>query len=161
MDLTPLRPTASFLSSKVCIHRWISRSGTRLSAWIVACTFVLADGDPGWTAPPRFPLIQIVAFLRYSPHNLFLVLLHVKLPVNLDKLLVCYFAANWSGRPSATHPRTCQGLSSMMMFVDFALWPAFCSENWQSQSKLGLGARLELGVRKGDRWVIPPIQSAY
>jgi hypothetical protein len=136
MDLTRLRPTSSFLSSKARKQECISRSVTRLSAWIVGCTLVLANRDAGWTDPPLRLLFYLFALLSYSLHRLFAVLLPAKLAENPDKPTTCHFAAqNWSGRPSAAAPRSFQGLSSMMMFLDFALWPAFCSRSWQSKSK--------------------------
>jgi len=136
MDLTRLRPTASFLSSKARKQECISRSVTRLSAGSVGCTLVLANRNPGWTDPPRRLLFYLFALLSYSLHRLFAVLLPAKFAENPDKPTTWHFAAqNWSGRPSAAAPRSFQGLPSMMMFLDFALWPAFCSRSWQSKTK--------------------------
>jgi len=161
MDLTRLRPNASFLSSKVRKQGRISRSVTRLSTWIVAYTLAATERDLGWTDLLRFPLIHLFALLSYSLHRLFVVLLHATLPENPDKATGCHSARNRSGRPSATCPRSSQGRSSMMVYVDFALWPAFCSCSWQWKSKPGPGARLEIGFCKGGLWAIPPIQSVY
>src|SRR5260370_5633967 len=137
MDLTPLRPSASCLSSTVHTQRSISRSRTRLTGWIVECTFVLADEDPRWIdLPHRLPIYPF-ACSSYSLRRLFVVLLRAKLLENLDKSLSCHFVAlNCSGRHSATRPLSCQSL--MTMFVDFALWPAFCSRSWQSNQSLRL-----------------------
>ena len=161
MDLTRLRPTASFLSSKARKPERISRSVTRSSTWIVACTLAATERDLGRTDPLRLPLIHFFALLSYSLHRLLVVLLHATLPENPDKATGCHSAWNWSGRPSATCPRSSQGPSSMMVYADFALWPAFCSGSWQWKSKPGPGARLEIGFCKGGLWVIPPIQSVY
>jgi len=157
MDLPPLRPSASGLSSTVRILRSISRFGTRLRIWFVASAFVLANEDPSWTDVPRL-LICLRDFSSYSLRSPFVVLFRAKLPKNLDKSLSCHFVAlNCSGWHSAIRPLSCQSL--MTMFVDFALWPAFCSGSWYSKSKPAPGARLEIGFRKGDPWVIPPVQS--
>jgi len=161
MDLTRLRPTASFLSSKARKKERISRSVSRLSTWIVACTRAATERDLGWTDLLRSLLIHLFALLSYSLHRLFVVLLHATLPENPDKATGCHSAQNWSGRPSATCPRSSRDASSMMVYVDFALWPAFCSGSWQWESKPVPGARLEIGFCKGGLWVIPPIQSVY
>jgi hypothetical protein len=161
MDLTPLRPTISFLSSKARKQERISRSVTRLSTWIVACTLAATERALGWTALLRFPLIHLFALLTYSPYRLLVVLLHATLPENPDKATGCHSARNWSGRPSATCPRSSQGPSSEMVHADFALWPAFCSGSCQWKSKPVRGARLEIGFCKGGLWVIPSIQSVY
>jgi len=161
MDLTPLRPTASLLSSKARKQERISRSVTRLSTWIVACTLAATKRGLGWTDLLRFPLIHLFALLSYSPHRLLVVLLHATLPENPDKANLCYPARNWSGRPSATCPRSSPGPSSKMVYVDFALWPAICSGSRQWKSKPRPGARLEIGFCKGGLWVTPPIQSVY
>jgi hypothetical protein len=156
MDLTPLRPTAR------CIDKWLSRFGTRLSARIVTCAHFLADGDPRRIGPLSRPQkFYVFAFLRYKLHNPFVVPLHAKLPENLFEPFSCRFAAqDWCDRPSATHPRSCQSLLSMML-VDFALWPSFCSGSRQSKVAPVTGAYLEICFRKGGLWVIPAIQSAY
>ncbi len=150
MDLTPLRPTSSVLSSKAHKQECVSRPVTRLSAWIVASTLVLADRDPRSTDPPRRPLIYLFAFLSYSLHRLFVVLLHAKLPENPDKSTSCHFAArNWSGRPSATRPRRSQGLPSMTMLVNFALWPPFCSGTGSRNQNLALERAWKLVFVRG------------
>jgi hypothetical protein len=161
MDLTRLRPTASFLSSKARKQERISRSVTRLSTGIVACTLAATERDLGWTDLLRFPLIHSFAILSYSLHRLLGVLLHATLPENPDKATGCHSVRNRSGRPSPPCPRSSQGASSMMVYVDFALWHAFCSGTWQWKSKPVPGARLEIGSCKGGLWVIPPIQSVY
>ena len=159
MDLTPLRPNARFLSSKIRIGRLVSRFKARLSAWIVAGTLVLAEGDPERIASPSHPRIYVFPFLRYTLHNPFVVALHAKPAGNLRTAHSCDFAAQiWSGRPSATHPRTCQSLLSMML-LDFALWPSFCPGSRQSKAAPVTGAYREIGFRKGGLWVIPQIQS--
>jgi hypothetical protein len=149
MDLTRLRPTASFLSSKAHKQERISRSVTRLSTWIVACTLVATKRDLESTDLLRFRLIHLFALLSYSLHRLLVVLLHATLPENPDKATRCHSARNWSGRPSATCPRSSQGASSMMVYVDFALWPAFCSGSWQWKSNLCLEHAWKLGFARG------------
>jgi hypothetical protein len=150
MDLTPLRPTASFLSSKARKQERISRSVTRLSAWIAACSLVLADQDSGWTDPQRRFPIYLFALLSYSLHRLFAVLLPAKLAENPDKPTSCHFAAhNWPGRPSAVALRSSQGVSSMMRFVDFALWPASCSGASSGNQNLGLERARKLAFARG------------
>jgi len=135
MDLTRLRPSASFLSSKARKQERISRSVTRLSTWIGACTLAATERGLGWTGLLRLPLIQLFALLSYSRHTMFVVLLHATLPENPNKATGCYTAPELSGRPSATCPRSSQGPSSRMLYLDFALWPAFCSRSWQSKTK--------------------------
>jgi len=161
MDLTRLRPTASFLSSKARKQERISRSVTRLSIRIAACTLAATKRDLGWTDFLRFPLIHLLALLSYCLHRLLVGLLHATLPENPDKATGCHSARNWSGRPSATCPRSFQGSYLKMLYVDFALWPAFCPGSRQWKSRPGPGARLEIGFCKGGLWVIPPIQSVY
>jgi hypothetical protein len=135
MDLTPLRPSVRFLSGKARKQECISRSRARLSTWVAACKVVLADQDPGRVTAPRRLLTYVFSLLSCRLHRLFAVLLPAKLAENPDKPTSCHLAEhNWSGQPSAILPRSSRELSSIRMFVDFALWPAFCSPSWQSKS---------------------------
>jgi len=99
MDLTPLRPTASFLSSKARQQERISRSVTRSSTWIGASTLAATERGLGWTDLLRLPLIQWFALLSYNFPRLFVVLLHAILPENPNKAPSCYSAWILAGRP--------------------------------------------------------------
>jgi hypothetical protein len=150
MDLTHLRPTASFLSSKARKQERMSRSVTRLSAWIAACTLVVPDQDSGWTDPPRCFVIYPFAPLSYSLHRLFAILLPAKLAKNPDRPTSSHFAAhNWSGPPSAVAPRSSQGVSSRMVFIDFAPWPTFCWGASSRNQNLGLERARKLAFARG------------
>ena len=151
MDLTRLRPSHSFLSGKARKQGCISRFGTRLSTWIAVCKLGLAERP----VAPRRLLTYPFAPLSDSSHRLF-ALFPAELAENPDRAP----AVNWFGQRSAIPPRRSRDLSSILMFVDFSLWPAFCSLTWQSKCTPWFGRRLEL-LARGDQWVIPSIQSAY
>ena len=128
MDLTPLRPSFRFLSGKARKQGCISRSGIRLSTWIAACKLGLAER----LAAPRRLLTYPFAPLSYSMHRL-LALVPTELAENPARPVSRHVAEDsWVGQRSAIPPRSCRDLSSMM-FVDFGLWPAFCSLGWQSK----------------------------
>jgi len=129
MDLTRLRPSARFLSVKARKQGYISRSGTRLSTRVVACKLGLAERS----AAPRRPVTCPFAPLRCSLHRLF-ALLPAELAKNPDKPARRHVVVgNWFGQRSAITARSSRDLPSIMMFVDFALWPASCSSSWQSK----------------------------
>jgi len=110
MDLTPLRPSARFLSVKVCKLGLAERS-----------------------AAPRRLLIYSFAPLSRVLHRLF-ALLPAELAENPDRPTSRHVVVgNWFGQSSAITPRSSRDLSSIMMFADFALWPAFCSSSSQSK----------------------------
>jgi hypothetical protein len=129
MDLTPLRPSVRFVCGKARKQGCISRSKTRLSSWIAACKLGLAERS----AAPRRLLTCPFAPLSCSLHRLF-ALLPAELAEDPDRPASRHIAEdNWFGQRSAIPTRSFRDLSSIMMFVDFALWPAFCSSSWQSE----------------------------
>lgn len=123
MDLTPLRPSVTFLSGKARKQGCISRSGIRPS--IAACKLGLAER---LAAPPRF-LAYPFAFLGCTLHRLF-ALVPTELAENTDRPVSGHFAEdNRLGQRSEIPPRNCRELSSML--VNLALWRAFCSMSGQ------------------------------
>lgn len=125
MDLTPLRPSVTFLSGKARKQGCISRSVIRPSTWIAACRL----GPAERLAAPRRLLASPFAPLSCTLHRLF-ALVPTELAENTDRPISGHFAEdNWLGQRSEIPPRNCQELSSI--HVDLALWRAFCSMSGQ------------------------------
>ena len=159
MDLTRLRPTASFLSSKARKQERISRSVTRLRSRIGACALAAAERDLGWTVLLRLPLTQLFALLSYSFPRLFAVLLHATLPWTPNKATGGYSAWNLAERLSL-FAREVVAFSLRRWCTSILLFgPPLARGASSRNSRTGLGVRLEIGFCKGGLWVIPPIQS--